>query len=141
MQKGELLGHVVHYDEVLATVLVAEDNIEKVLSNTVAIDARLVSASQQVYRGELKRSTPASTQQLPSAILSVKGGGPFAADPTAADQLKSYQRQYHLTIAIPNAPKSRLEERVHVLFWHDAEPLVHRLYRAVRRVFLRQLDV
>lgn len=141
IQKGELLGHVVNFDDVQVTVLINEDDIEKVLNNSVAIEARLSSSSDKVYQASLLRRVPASSKALPSPVLSVKGGGKIASDPASADALQSFQRHFQIEITIPDAPKSRLEERVYVLFKHDPEPLIYRIYRAARRVFLRQLSV
>jgi len=84
---------------------------------------------------------PAASKDFPSKVLSIKGGGQIAADPASSGEMQSYERYFHIDIAVQNAPVSRLEERVYVLFHHQPEPLIKRVYRSVRRVFLRQLNV
>ncbi len=141
VQQGDLLGHVVDYGRVNATVMISEDAIESVKGDTQSIDVRLVSSPNNVYNGLMARGVPAATKDFPSTVLSTKGGGQIAADPTSSGKMQSYQRYFHIDIAVQDAPISRLEERVYVLFHHQPEPLIKRIYRSVRRVFLRQLNV
>lgn len=139
--KGELIGQVVNYKLSKASVLVDEDSIESVLNDSQSIEIRMASSATTVYRGSIDRIAPASSRQFPSAILSVEGGGDIAADPSSNSELVTFGRYFHVDLFLPDAPKSRLEERVYVLFRHSPEPLYLRIYRAVRRVFLRQLNV
>ena len=141
VQQGDLIGHVVDYERVNATVMISEDAIESVRGDTQSIDVRLVSLPNKIYNGLMERGVPAASKEFPSKVLSVKGGGQIAADPASSGKMQSYERYFHIDIAVPNAPVSRLEERVYVLFHHQPEPLIKRVYRAVRRVFLRQLNV
>lgn len=141
VNKGDLLGHVVDYDRVKATVLISEDAIEDVQANTERIEVRLVSSPNIIYNGLMERRVPAASKDFPSSVLSVNGGGIIAADPASNGQMQSYERYFHVELAVQDAPVSRLEERIYVMFHHQPEALIHRLYRSVRRVFLRQLNV
>lgn len=141
LNRGEMVGSVINYQNLPVTVLVSEDNIDLVRNQTRSIELRFVTSPEQSYAGEIIRLMPASTQEMPSSILSVDGGGKIAVDPQGGDRLKSFRGYFRMDISVPEAPKNRFDERVYVLFEHDPEPVFYRWYRAVRRVFLRQFDV
>ncbi|MDO6514490.1 efflux RND transporter periplasmic adaptor subunit [Neptuniibacter sp. 2_MG-2023] len=141
LNRGEMVGSVINYQNLPVTVLVSEDNIDLVRNQTRSIELRFVTSPEQSYAGEIIRLMPASTQEMPSSILSVDGGGKIAVDPQGGDRLKSFRGHFRMDISVPDAPKNRFDERVYVLFEHDSEPVFYRWYRAVRRVFLRQFDV
>lgn len=139
VQQGEMLGYIVDYPTLPAVTLVAEDFIEQVRHNLVDIQVRLVSDRNTSYSGTIRRITPSSSHDLPSDILAIEGGGVVALDPN--QESASLNPYFHLVIDIPDAPKTRLNERVYVRFEHKPEPIILRWYRGARRVFLRQLDV
>lgn len=141
LTRGEMIGYVIDYKNLPVTVLVSEDNIDLVRTQTRSIELRFVATPEQSYAGEIIRLMPASTQDMPSSILGVDGGGQIATDPQAGERLKSFRGHFRMDLSVPDAPKNRFDERVYVLFEHDPEPVIYRWYRAVRRVFLRQFDV
>lgn len=141
LNRGEMVGYVIDYKNLPVTVLVPEDNIDLVRTQTRSIELRFVATPNISYAGEIIRLMPGSTQDMPSSILSVDGGGEIAIDPKATDRLKSFRGHFRMDISVPDAPQNRFDERVYVLFEHDPEPVIYRWYRAVRRVFLRQFDV
>lgn len=141
VNRGEMLGYVVDYKHLPLSVLVSEENIDRVRTNTLSVEVRFVTSVDKTYVGDIVRFMPTLTQTLPSAVLSTNGGGTIAPDPQASEGLKSFRGHFQLEVNLPDAPKNRLDERVYVLFEHDPEPLIYRWYRAVRRVFLRQFDV
>ena len=141
LQRGEILGFVVDYQNLPLTVMVPEDDIDRVRHQTRGVKLRFASHPGSVYDGKVLRQVPASTQKLPSAILSTEGGGSIVLDPQREYELKSYQSYFRVELDVPDALKQRFDERVYVLFEHDPEPVFWRWYRNVRRVFLRQFDV
>ena len=141
LNRGEMVGYVIDYSRLPVTVLVPEDDIDRVSNDTQSIELRFVASSEKSYAGNIIRLMPASTQQMPSAVLSTEGGGTVALDPKSGDELKSFRGHFRMDISVPDAPKYRFDERIYVLFEHEPEPIVYRWYRAVRRVFLRQFDV
>jgi putative peptide zinc metalloprotease protein len=142
LSRGDLLGNIVNFGELPITVMVAEDHINDVRQRTRSVEVRLVSQQQDVYAGEIQRIVPASTKQLANKILSVDAGGFIVTDPSSpVDAPEAFKRYFRLVVDVPDAPRERLNERVHVLFNHDPEPLLWRWARDIRRVFLRQLDV
>ena len=84
---------------------------------------------------------PSSSQELPSPVLSTRGGGSIALEADSAQELRALERYFRLELTASGLNDAKLEERLYVLFHHPAEPLVKRWYRSLRRVFLRQFDV
>lgn len=121
--------------------MISEDDIDRVSHQTRGVELRFVSDPQTLYQARILRQVPASSQQLPSAVLSTEGGGAIVLDPQRKQELQSYQSYVRIELDVPDALKQRFDERVHVLFEHDAEPVFWRWYRSIRRVFLRQFDV
>lgn len=141
VQRGEMIGFVVDYQNLPLTVMISEDDIDRVRHQTRGVELRFVSHQDTLYTGKVLRQVPASTQQLPSAVLSTEGGGQIVLDPQRTTELQSYQSYFRIELDVPGALKQRFDERVYVLFEHDPEPIFWRWYRDIRRVFLRQFDV
>ncbi len=142
LARGDFVGDIVDFNALPIQVLVDEDDINAVRQGTRSVEVRLVSLQQRAYPAEIARIIPAGSHELPSSILSVEAGGLVSTEPgTDTDQLRAFKRQFRLELLSDAAPKQRINERVHVLFHHDSEPLMWRWWRNVRRVFLRQLDV
>lgn len=142
LSRGDLVGDIVDFSALPVFVMVSEDDISAVRHRTQSVEVKMASDPSKTYVAEIARVVPAATFELPSEILSVDAGGLIATEPSASsDQIKAFNRQFRLVLNVPDAPKERLNERVHVLFHHDPEPLMWRWLRNARRVFLRQLDV
>ncbi|MDB1126130.1 peptidase M50 [Vibrio algarum] len=139
--RGEVLGYVVDYKNLPLTVMISEDDIDQVRNQTKGVTFRFASQPNIEYTGSVLRQVPASTQQMPSAILTTEGGGAIALDPNRESDLQSYQSYFRIELDSSTALKSRFDERVHVLFEHEPEPVIWRWVRDIRRVFLRQFDV
>ena len=82
--------------------------------------------------------TPAATQALPSPALSTLGGGLHVLDPKPEESQmpKSLNPVFILDLAIQRPEGASVGERVYVRFYHSDEPLVYRLLRGLRRLFL-----
>jgi putative peptide zinc metalloprotease protein len=141
VKRGQMLGYVVNYAELPLLVPVAEDSVDSVRYHTTDVEVRFVSNRNASYKGTIRRIVPATTRELPSAVLGTEGGGRIAMDPAERDRLMAFEKHFHVEIDLHDAPRERLDERVYVLFIHEPEPLLRRWYRSVRRIFLRQLDV
>ncbi|MGC9461971.1 efflux RND transporter periplasmic adaptor subunit [Vibrio genomosp. F10] len=139
--RGEVIGYVVDYQNLPLTVMISEDDIDRVRTQTRAVALKFVSTPEREFKAAILRQIPSSTQQIPSSVLTTDGGGLIALDPNRTEDLKSYQSYFRLDLDSLDAPKFRFDERVHVMFQHDPEPLVYRWHRSIRRVFLRQFDV
>lgn len=140
--RGEFIGDIVDFNTLPIQTLIREDDISAVRHRTNTIEVKLVSQPQQSYSAQISRLVPSSTTLLPSTILSTEAGGVVATKPAAdGEEPRAFNRHFRVMLNTKEMPKVRLNERVHILFHHDPEPLMWRWLRNVRRVFLRQLDV
>lgn len=141
MPRGAVAGYVIAGREVLLRVVVSQDDIDLVRQRTRRVEARFASDLGEVVVVRALHEVPEARRRLPSAALSLEGGGRHALDPAGQQELTSIEPLFQFELAAPARPGWRVGERVHVRFVHEAEPLWDRLRRDVRRVFLRRLDV
>ncbi|MGH1371333.1 MAG: efflux RND transporter periplasmic adaptor subunit [Cellvibrionaceae bacterium] len=140
--RGEFVGDIVDYSQLPIQALIREDDISAVRHRTRSVEVKLVSQPAQSYEAMLSRIVPSSTQLLPSTILSTEAGGVVATQPAGeGEEPRAFNRHFRVVLNAQEMPKVRINERVHILFHHDPEPLMWRWMRDIRRVFLRQLDV
>jgi putative peptide zinc metalloprotease protein len=140
-ERGQILGYVVDYQELPVLAPVAEERIDTVRYHTRRVEVRFVSDRNTTYPATIRRIVPATSRELPSRVLSTEGGGQIALDPSESQRLMAFKKYFQFEIDLGNAPRQRRDERVYILFIHDAEPLAWRWYRDLRRVFLRQFYV
>lgn len=141
LPRGSPVGYVIAGREVLLRVVVRQDDIDLVRQHTRRVEVRFASNPGEVITVQQLQEVPEARRQLPSAALSLDGGGKHALDPAGRQPLTSIEPLFQFELAAPARPGWRVGERVHVRFVHRAEPLWDRLRRDVRRVFLRRLDV
>ncbi|MGB0361037.1 MAG: efflux RND transporter periplasmic adaptor subunit, partial [Endozoicomonas sp.] len=141
VQRGDVLGYIVNYHSLPLTTMISENDIDQVRNHTRQVSLKFASNPNQKYSAEIIRQHPASTYNLPSHTLSTNGGGLIALAPDREYELQSYQGYFRVDIEADHAPRHRFDERLHVLFEHNPEPLFWRWYRDIRRLFLRQFDV
>ncbi|GAD78828.1 efflux RND transporter periplasmic adaptor subunit [Vibrio ezurae] len=139
--RGEIIGYVVDVEHLPIAAMISEDDIDRVSNQTHAVWLKLASQLEPEYASAIIRQAPSSTHLLPSSVLSTDGGGLIVLDPNRTTELESYKSYFRVELDSSNAPIQRYDERVHVLFEHDAEPIAYRWYRSVRRLLLRQFDV
>lgn len=141
MPRGSVVGYVIAGREVLMRVVVSQDDIDQVRQHTKEVQVRFASNPGKVISVRQVREVPEAKRQLPSAALSLEGGGVHALDPAGQQELRSIEPLFQFEVAAPAQSGWRVGERVYVRFVHTAEPLWGRVRRVVRRVFLRRLDV
>jgi putative peptide zinc metalloprotease protein len=141
-RKGELLGYVVEKARPLARVVLPQDAIDPVRLATDRVRVRLVHRPDAVARGKVVREVPAGEEYLPSAALSVEGGGQIATDPRDQKGPKALERMFQVDVEVGEGIDVDLfGERVYVRFDHRMEPLAPRWYRDLRRLFLSRFHV
>ena len=144
-QRGDLIGYVIDKPELVARVVVAQEDADAVRSATKQVQVRLVHRPEQVLEGRLQREVPAGVEYLPSLALSTQGGGQLATDPRDTKGARTLERtfQFDVAVALPAADKGSIffGEHVHARFEHPPEPLAYQWYRSVRRLFLSQFHV
>lgn len=140
--RGDTLGYLVDYSRLSIRGLVAQDDIDPVRNDAQDIRIRFASVPGIELSARITQLVPAASYDLPSVALGVEGGGNIALSPGSRNQPQTFARHYQFELAVDAPlPVERIGERVYVRFAHSAEPLAYRLYRQVRRVFLRQLDL
>jgi putative peptide zinc metalloprotease protein len=142
VEQGEVVAYVVDRAATTARVVVAQQDAALLRERTDAAWVRLAHDIGTVLPARIVREVPAATDRLPSRALGTEGGGPFAVDPTDPEGVQTLEKIFQLELELPEDTTTRVPgERVHVRFDHGAEPVGQRAYRALRRLFLRQLGV
>jgi putative peptide zinc metalloprotease protein len=140
--KGELLGYVMGSTAPIARVVVSQDAVDNVRTNTDRIRLRLVHQPGVVMNGRMLREVPGGEEQLPSSALAAEGGGEIATDPRETKSPKALQRMFQFDVEIEDLDRvDRFGERVYVRFDHQKTPLSVQWYRSIRRLFLSSLNV
>jgi putative peptide zinc metalloprotease protein len=143
VKQGQVLGYVMTDRPPVVRATVPEADIEPVRSGTRAVAVRLDGApTTPIETGRIVREFPEATRRLPHPALASTHGGPFTVDPSAKEQNTSVLPFFEIDIAVPpDLVRDRWGERAWVRFDHGAEPLLTRLWRATRQVFLEHFRV
>jgi putative peptide zinc metalloprotease protein len=142
LAKGTLVAYVVEPKELTARVAVAQDYIDLVRSRTRSVEVMLADWGAPPIPAEIRREVPGASRQLPSPALGTMGGGEFAVDPRDNQGVTAIGRVFQVELVLPpDVRSSYLGSRVYVRFNHGFEPLGVQVYRALRRLFLRQFNV
>jgi putative peptide zinc metalloprotease protein len=140
VHQGELLGYVVNRDKAVARVVVTQQDQDRISRRLTAVDLRLVGAPGRVLKGRLLRAVPQASNQLPSKVLSVAGGGRFTPDPEGASELATRERLFEYEIELPVAiEQAMIGSRAYVRFDHGSETLWTQFSRRARQLFLSRL--
>lgn len=143
--RGDLIGYVIDKPELVARVVVAQDDADAVRNATKEVQVRLVHLPEQVLAGRLQREVPAGAEYLPSLALSTQGGGQLATDPRDTKGARTLERTFQFDVAVDLPPGDKagifFGAHVHARFEHPSEPLAYQWYRSVRRLFLSQFHV
>jgi len=142
VRQGEVVAYVVDLTMSTARIVVRQEDAAVLRATTSTAWVRLDHDLGSVLPATIAREVPAATDRLPSPALGSAAGGPFAVDPMDAEGLKTLERVFQFDLSLPRGTVvPAAGERVHVRFDHAAEPVAQRAYRALRRLFLRQLGV
>jgi len=141
-KRGELLGYVLDPAAVTGRVVVYQEDVDFVRSQTRKVQVRLPENIPETVPANLLREVPAATDQLPGRALTQEGGGNIAIDPRDRLGIKAFQKVFLFDIELPTFKGLyNVGGRMYVRFDHGYEPLVYRWYREVRQVFLRRFNV
>lgn len=141
-KRGELLAYVLDPAAVTGRVVVYQEDVDFVRSQTRQVQVRLPENIPERVPANLLREVPAATDQLPGRALTQEGGGAIAIDPRDRLGIKAFQKVFLFDIEIPTFKGLyTVGGRMYVRFDHGYEPLAYRWYRAVRQVFLRRFNV
>ncbi len=141
-KKGELLGYVLDRRQLIARVVVTQDNIDLVRTRFRSVELRLSEAIADTHAASVIREMPGGVDELPTAALGSTGGGSIAVDPKDANGVKTLERVFVFDLRLPvDVTPKAFGERVHVRFDHGGEPLLGQGYRRVRQLFLSRFNV
>jgi putative peptide zinc metalloprotease protein len=142
VRRGELLGYVVGDATSSVRVALPHAHVAQVRDRTRGVEVRLSRGLDRALPASIARIVPAATERLPSAALGGAGGGPFAVDPEDAEGTKALDPVFLVDVDLePGEAVPELGGRAHVRFEHEAEPAVVQGWRALRRLFLKQIGV
>jgi putative peptide zinc metalloprotease protein len=143
IKRGQMVGYVMTGRSPPIRTTIPESEIEYVRDRTTGVSVRFDEAVwTSIGAGRIERQFPQSTRLLPTPALSSLNGGPFAPDPNAKEKETSLEPFFEIDIATP-APliTDRWGQRVWVRFDHGASPVLVRVYRAGRQLFLGRFHV
>lgn len=142
LKRGGLVGYVLDRSAVTVRTVVFQPDIDLVRHSTRAVSVRFAEDIQQVIPAVLQREVPAATDRIPNRVLSQAGGGEIAVDPRDGLGMTSFQKIFLFDLELPGFAKDyHVGSRLHVRFSHGKEPLVWRLYRWTRQMFIKRLNV
>ena len=137
--RGTQVGHIVTPGAFKVRAAVSQADVKLIRSDVQSVRVRVSEHFDEVLPAELVREVPSAQKTLPSAALSVDGGGEFALDPAATDKPESFDPVFLFDLQLAD-DEYRIGERVYVRFEHTPEPVGYRIYRGLRRTLLRELD-
>jgi len=142
VKQGDLIGYVVGPTIATARVVVPQSDIALVRDRTEAVEVRLSRRVGETFPAVISRQVPAAGDRLPSRALGTAGGGRVPVDPNDPEGLRTLEKVFQLDVALPQeAAVAEIGGRVYVRFDHGSEALAVQGYRALRRLFLRQIGV
>lgn len=142
LKKGELAGYVLEKKDLLARVVVKQNDIDLVRTRLRGAELRLADSLAIAHESRILRQVPGGSQELPSNALATRFGGSIAVDPQDKNGTKTLERVFIFDLALPDkVSPSAFGERVHVRFSHHFEPLGIQLWRHLRQLLLTRLAV
>lgn len=142
VQRGEVVGYVIPPERALRVrVVVAEVDAEQVIAQTERISVKPASNRFVSLPAQLTSVVPTVSKEIPSAVLAAAGGGDIIVEPSADQKLMAMENYVSLEVEAPEARTEYVFERFYVRFTLPAEPIMYRLIRQVRQVFIEQFEV
>lgn len=140
--RGDVIGHVLPDAEPVVRVAVPQDLAALMEREARGIELRFAAAPGRILPAEVLRVVPAGGDVLPSPVLSLDGGGPFATLPGGEGPPRAVTQLFQLDLGLPpDAPRPAYGMRAHVRLAFAPKPLAARVGREIRALFLRAFDV
>jgi len=141
LRKGQEIGYVVPAATVTARVLVSQDDIDLVRTDTETVRVKLAGRMYETFDARVLREVPAASNRVSNLAMSSVGGGPAPLDPQDTKEPRTLNTWFEFELALPATRAFVLGEHVYARFEHGSEPLAWRLYRSIRQLFLRQFTI
>lgn len=141
-KRGELVAYVLDRQQLMARVVVAQDDIALVRDRLKGVRLRLADDMGHTWPSQVRRLHTGGIQELPSPALGIQGGGSFPTDPQDSQGLKTLNRVFWVDLQLPPELSVRdFGERVYVRFDLGGEPLLQQGVRRLRQLFLSRFGV
>ncbi|HZX33539.1 MAG TPA: peptidase M50 [Rhodocyclaceae bacterium] len=142
LKQGDLAGYVLEKQALIARVVVPQDDIDLVRARFGSAEMRFADWIGNSHDVVLVRPPAGGVDELPTAALSVAGGGLIPTMPNDPNGVKTIERIFMVDLALPaGMPPAAFGERVHVRFGHGWEPLAWQGMRRMRQLFLSRFGV
>jgi len=139
--RGEVIGYVLPAADPTVRVAVPQDLAALVSQELRDVQLRLAAAPARGLPARVLREVPAGGDVLPSPVLALDGGGPFATRPDTDGPVRSVRQLFQLDLALPEGERPAYGMRAHVRLQFAPKPLGMRMGRAMRALFLGAFDV
>ena len=141
-KKGELIGYVLEKQDLIARIVVQQDDIGLIRNRWREAEVRLSESVADVQNVRLSRILPGGVEELPTAALGLSGGGAIPTSPNDPNGLKTIERVFMVDLKLATkALPAAFGERVYVRFDHGYEPLAFQGLRRLRQLFLSRFSV
>ena len=141
-RQGDIMGYVVAREDPVVRVAVPQSSIDLVRQRTKSVTAIRIEDLQTEIAATIIRAVPMAQTELPSAALGTQGGGDILIDPEQSGKPQALEGLFNIDLALADQPDNLfVGSRVHVRFDHGYEPILFRVVRSVRQLFLRQFGV
>jgi putative peptide zinc metalloprotease protein len=143
VKRGQTIGYVMSERVPSIRAAIPEGEIEYVRDQTKSVSVRFDEAPwTRLDSSSVEREVPKSTRSLPAPAMSTENGGPFALDPAAKDKDTILESIFEIDVSVPRElVLDRWGQRAWVRFDHGATPLIGRIYRSARQLFLGRFRV
>lgn len=135
--KGTLIGYIVARDSTTVRAVISNNDEGRIRAGVKSVSVWLAEEKNDAFNGQLLRSTPAATKQLPSTALGDKGGGEFITDPADKEGINTLEPVFVMDIQLPNRKTERIGGRAWVRFEHESKPLAQTAVWYTRQLFLK----
>lgn len=139
-QRGALLGYVIEPGPMRLRLALAEDDFTRVRGRVHEVEVRLVESPEAAHSARLLPAVPGATQELASAALGEKAGGPVPLDPAGKDGLRARAPVFMLDVSVSDLTPTRIGARAWVKLVLPPEPLAQQAARRASQLFVKQFN-
>jgi putative peptide zinc metalloprotease protein len=141
-RQGEAIGYVLEKHDLIARVVVRQDDIDLVRNRYREAQVRLAESIERAHPVALARAMPGGANELPTAALGTAGGGSIPTAPDDRNGVKTLERVFFMDLRLaPGVLPAAFGERVYARFEHGYEPLALQGLRRMRQLFLSRFGV
>jgi putative peptide zinc metalloprotease protein len=142
LRRGDLIGFVLDRSHFVVRVAVDQSDVDLVRTGLTGVHLRAADNPLRAQSSTVLREFPRATDELPTAALTVEGGGQIPTDPREPSGLKALNGVFLFDLTLdPTAVSGVVGSRVYVRFEHQHEPLAAQAYRRLRQLLLSRLNV